>query len=359
VGSKAQDMVNLFALGLTANRLISLLLTSTLLSACSINGDSDLAQLSPRDYFNKAVQTIQNRALKSPSVDWVSVKSKSIEMIVDAKTTMDTYPAINYVLSQLGDDHSFLKSRNGSATRAYRASVQPVLQKRVDSPIIINALDKKFGFVSVSGLGASSESKAAEDFARSLQHQISEIAQEKPAGWIVDLRGNTGGNMWPMIVGVGPLIGAGTLGFFVYPKTEVAWFYEHGQAGVINQKNGKHANFKLENGFEDLPNASVVVLVDNATASSGEALTISFKGRAQTRIMGKPTRGLSTNNESIKLADGATLFLTTSGEADRNHVLYDSGITPDDIIDQGEIALCAKNDPGMQAAINWLNAQVD
>ena len=34
-------------------------------------------------------------------------------------------------------------------------------------------------------------------------------------GWIVDLRGNFGGNMWPMLLSVEPLIGNGTLGYFV------------------------------------------------------------------------------------------------------------------------------------------------
>ena len=31
------------------------------------------------------------------------------------------------------------------------------------------------------------------------------------------LRGNGGGNMWPMIAGVGPLLGEGPLGYFIGP----------------------------------------------------------------------------------------------------------------------------------------------
>jgi hypothetical protein len=37
------------------------------------------------------------------------------------------------------------------------------------------------------------------------------------------------------------------------------------------------------------------------------------------------------------------------------YVSYDSGIAPDIKVEQGEIALGAKNDPGIKAASAWLN----
>ena len=116
---------------------------------------------------------------------------------------------------------------------------------------------------------------------------------------------------------------------------------------------GRHANFKIQESIPDCANAPIAVLIDQATASSGEALTISFKGRANTIFIGQHTRGLSTNNESIKLADGAVLYLTTSAEADRNHVLYECGIAPDTTVEQGDIPLGDKSDPCVKAALKW------
>ncbi|MBU6452798.1 MAG: peptidase S41 [Cyanobacteria bacterium REEB67] len=208
----------------------------------------------------------------------------------------------------------------------------------------------------VAGFGGTSKSSQGKSFARSLQQEIALATQHGPVGWIVDLRGNTGGNMWPMIAGVGPLLGASTLGYFEYPKIKIAWYYENGKSGVINLR-GKLTNFELETSLADLPNVPVVVLIDGATASSGEALAISFKGRANTCFIGETTRGLSTNNESIRLSDGATLVLTTSGEADRDGVSYDHGIAPDSKIDQGQILFGAKEDPGILAAIDWLDSR--
>jgi C-terminal processing protease CtpA/Prc len=264
---------------------------TALLSACNAQGQSNLASLSPSNYLAEAITLIEKKALRSPRVDWKAVKTKSFEMITGAKSTDDTYAAINYVLSK--------------------------------------------------------------NFARLIQQEISEVAGQKPVGWIVDLRENTGGNVWPMLVGVGPLIGGGILGFFEYPNVSMAWFYDNGASGVIN-KAGKHTNFKLDNGIADLPNAPLVVLTDGATASSGEALAISFKERPNTCFIGTHTSGLSTNNENTKLADGATLYLTTSGESDRNHVFYNAGIAPEITVEQGDIELGAEHDPGFKAAMTWL-----
>ena len=38
--------------------------------------------------------------------------------------------------------------------------------------------------------------------------------------WIIDLRENWGGDMYPMIAGLAPIIGEGTYGYFVLPKKE-------------------------------------------------------------------------------------------------------------------------------------------
>src|SRR5206468_4322951 len=64
------------------------------------------------------------------------------------------------------------------------------------------------------------------------------------------------------------------------------------------------------------------------TASSGEAITISFRGRPGARSFGAPTAGLSTGNEEYALPDGSMLFLTTSIEADRIGHRYAAGSCP-------------------------------
>ena len=49
----------------------------------------------------------------------------------------------------------------------------------------------------------------------------------------MDLRDNGGGNMWPMIAGIGPLLGDGLYGHFVDADEQVVrWGYENGASYI-------------------------------------------------------------------------------------------------------------------------------
>lgn len=73
----------------------------------------------------------------------------------------------------------------------------------------------------------------------------------------------------------------------------------------------------------------VAVLLDRSTASSGEAIAISFEGRSRSRSFGEHSMGFSTANDEDPLPDGATLYLCSSVEADRTGKRYEDGIEPD------------------------------
>ena len=61
-------------------------------------------------------------------------------------------------------------------------------------------------------LFSSQQRKDIDDYAAKVQNVIAELALKNPRGWIVDLRGNGGGNMWAMLAGVGPILGEGEPG---------------------------------------------------------------------------------------------------------------------------------------------------
>ncbi len=174
-------------------------------------------------------------------------------------------------------------------------------------------------------------------------------SQDAPdlAGWIVDLRGNTGGNMWPMIAGVGPVLGEGVVGYFVPPggAPATSWSYRDGGAFV-----GDTELIRVSMPYELISSApKVAVLTDSMVISSGEAVTVAFRGRPRTRSFGGATCGLATANQGIPLSDGATLFLTVALMADRARTTYPDGISPDETVAGGtEVA---------ERAIAWLRNQ--
>lgn len=98
----------------------------------------------------------------------------------------------------------------------------------------------------------------------------------------------------------------------------------------------------------------VAVLVDSGTASSAEALAISFIGRPNMRMFGVHTFGLSTGNASFQLSDGAVLNLCESIEADRTHRRYPGGIEPDENIPEPKELPSESDDAALTAAKRWL-----
>jgi C-terminal processing protease CtpA/Prc len=103
-----------------------------------------------------------------------------------------------------------------------------------------------------------------------------------------------------------------------------------------------------------LDSSYVAVLTGPRTASSGEAVTISFIGRPRTRSFGLATAGLSTANSGFLLPDSSMIQLTVSVEADRNGRRYGEKIEPDETI---PASLIEGADPQMDRAIAWLKSQ--
>ncbi|HMO94364.1 MAG TPA: S41 family peptidase [Pirellulaceae bacterium] len=339
---------------------IKILRLAIILSMIQLTQSSCMfAQTDPKNYLNNALDIIESRALRRKSVDWSIVRSKSFSLSTSAKNPADTYPAIRYALAQLQDNHSFLMNSNGSVERNPYGSNRPVVMPqpavRQRGNHLLTSMHGTIGFIVVPE--HSSKKENALEFAKKLRRFVANAKAKHIVGWIIDLRDNTGGDMWPMLVGVGPINSNGIQGFFNYGNLSVPWYYEHGEAGVITKSNGKHVNFKVSDNVPDFGDSlPLAVLINGRTASSGEAIAISFHGRPHTRFFGKHTAGLSTSNETIKLSDGAVLYLTTSVEADRNNKEFLNGIDPDEPIEQADIPLGADNDPMVKRAVRWLTS---
>nr|WP_258015160.1 S41 family peptidase [Stenotrophomonas maltophilia] len=170
-------------------------------------------------------------------------------------------------------------------------------------------------------------------------------------GWIVDLRDNSGGNMWPMLLGMAPLLRTSVVnnedvGSFETAQGPERWTL----TATAVQRAGKPVLDFGQTGYVlRQPGAPVAVLFGQRTGSSGEASALAWRGRAQTRSFGQPTAGVSTGNNVRTLADGSRLLLTTTVMRDRNDRGDGLKIEPDQRI-EGDAATLA-------AAQAWLLAQ--
>jgi len=333
-----------------------------------------------RTYLGQALDLMQQNALNKSLIDWPHLRAETLLRASHAKTTADTYPAIAFALTQLKETHSFLqlpdslpatqretitaeidKVRGPSKQDASRSPFAP--QKEMQGHI--DRRDGKlFAHVVVPMcLGKYSEwEKNAGDFqefAEKLHAMVMDLQARKPDGWLIDLRGNGGGNMWPMLAGVGALLGEGDLGTFLSADGErVPWFYKAGKAGTRDSKGEEDISAHIDKPPFALPELPwVAVLLDRSTASSGEALAISFIGRPRERSFGEHTAGFSTSNERYPLSDGAALFLCVGIEADRTGRRYPDGIDPNVKLPAPDSRPTEEKDAVLQAAENWIAAQ--
>ncbi|HZY79384.1 MAG TPA: S41 family peptidase, partial [Cyclobacteriaceae bacterium] len=198
------------------------------------------------------------------------------------------------------------------------------------------------GYVKVGTCGCSGADAAK--FAEDIQAVIRNQDNANLKGWIVDLRGNGGGNMWPMLAGISSVLGDGVVGHFIDPDNkEAKWSVTAGTSLYEGSVVNAVANpYRLIN-----PNPKVAVLLDQGCASSGEAIAVAFIGRPKTMSFGVGTCGLSTANATYFLSDGAQFQLTVSLMADRNKVTKGGSIVPDVTV--------AGDKEVVNKAVEWIN----
>ena len=299
-----------------------------------------------KQYLNAAADIMQKQALHRDLVDWTKEREVIMLMASGAKSYADCYPTIRHLLSKLGDHHSFLMEAEKSAQWS---NPSPEAYKQI--PLSTgHLLDGNIAYLNMPSVSSGDE-QTNTYFADRLQDLIDSLDQFEPKGWILDLRNNSGGNCWPMLAGIGPVLGEGKCGYFMElgGKTSGAWFYKKGKSGIGKQRITKVSRkpYRLKQ-----KNAPVAVLTGENTASSGEVVTVAFRGRPQTRSFGNPTAGLSTGNQNFRLKDGAQIFLTTTVYADRTKETYGAKIRPDSEVPEGSPGT---PDPIIQAAKDWLS----
>jgi carboxyl-terminal processing protease len=271
-----------------------------------------------------AFDLVEAHALHAPKANLTALRARLLTDALRGAPPPEAYSRIAELLEALGDGHSFALPPAQAAT--HRDSGQAA--RGVDSRLIDGS-----GYVLVPAFrGVGTEATAK--FAGDVCHALAGLAPAVTKGWVVDLRENTGGNMWPMLRGLAPLLGAGTPGSFRDRN-------QHDEPWKLDPVDTCSAAIPQD--------ARVAVLLGPRTASSGEAVAVAFSGRPNTRSFGRPTAGKSTANKSVALPDGGMLFLTSAIDVDRNGKTFPAGVAPD-----VEIEFTPQADGALAAALAWL-----
>ncbi len=297
-----------------------------------------------RTYLSKALSIMEEHSLLRHQVNWSDLRSEAFAQARGAQKPADTYGAIASALEALGDRHSTFWNPS-QARKAMDTS--PSSFDGLEGRLLKNGI----GYVSLPGVDGSP--KTYDAYIRQGREAVTKANGAGACGWVVDLRQETGGGMWPVLAVVGPILGDGTVGMFVDADGKRSeWKIQNGVPFLDGKPQGGDATRPLGNGR--LP---VAVLTGRRTASAGEAIAVAFRGRQDTRFFGEPTSGVPTGNDAHRLSDGAMLILTEVKDADRTGRTYDKAIPPDDEVIKDPRPSARQEDAVLDAAHSWLLKQ--
>lgn len=334
-----------------------MLLILVLLASCTQTFTSPALTPTPtlspqaRMYLTTALDIMQRHSVNRKKINWATLRRKTFALANGATAPIETYAAITYALASLNDHHSTFivpyENAVSSNNDALTANEKPHGQ----------LLDHTIGYLELPTYNRLPTVPASKDYVRLAQAAIRGADQAGVCGWIVDLRNDMGGDNWPMLDAVGPLLGSGVVGRFVYPNgMKIAWSYYDGEA-----QQGAKTMIGIENAYHlKHPTPPVAVLTGHNTRSAGEAIVVAFRARPHTRSFGVSTAGVPTGNTVFTLSDGAVLVLTVALDADRTGQTYDGPIVPDQLVpyDPSQANVPgSSSDSIIQAATNWLHTQ--
>jgi len=275
-----------------------------------------------RTYLTQLIDIMQANSINRKTIDWPAFRQTVVGVDSNEQTIVDLYPKIRAALAMLSDHHSFYQGPD-----SININSPPLPGACRDPTPSAVQVPADIGYVKVGSFSGTGAVETA--FAQSIQDAVRAADRDDLAGWIVDLRNNRGGNMWPMVAGLGPILGDGRAGAFVDPDGGTTWWGYQDAASIYNGE----PLVSVTRPYRVLrANPRVAVLTDCGVASSGEAVAIGFRARRNARSFGTATYGLSTANDEFPLTGGGTLFLCVSTMADRTGVTYGRAVVPDEVI---------------------------
>ena len=322
--------------------LVLILVSVAALSAGCSGRKTAPNPLAPSVYLDHALELMRTNAVYTPTLGWGAVIAEADKMAATAKTPADTYGAIIYALDRLRQAGDM----RAGFTNAFTAKLQAQAAAApggttTTPPPTVSLVSRKLGLIELPEIASHHNSPDARHYAASALRSIASLqARDHPCGWIVDLRENGGGDMDPMLLSVGPILGQGRVIGFTGKKGFLYYVSYRDSAlsggGSIDQAPLKIPVFS--------PSPPVAVLTSTMTASAGEVVAVAFRGRADTKSFGAPTAGATSGPRAYRLVDGAEPGFAISWYVDRDGVVYKHPIKPD----------VAFPDSVEQAAENWL-----
>lgn len=305
--------------------------------------DDDTADRSleeERAYVGRALSLLEDGYHRTEEVDCEQLRRAAYERLDATPSRAGSYLAISTTLARIGDAHNRLFTPD--AVQAFTA----------ERPGELPTVERDGGVLTVTLPPVNLNHDTADDY---IAHAFAAIRGEldvAACGWVVDLRGFTGGSMVLPLAVLGPILAGQDAVSVEDADGTVATAVAFNADGSLRWNGLPAADAFADGGEQDLllpdldertlqaladvgplpspaPDLPVAVLTSSRTASAAEAVVVALEGRPMTRRFGEATFGVPTGPVSYELEDGAVLRVAERRMVDRNGNAYSTSIPPD------------------------------
>ena len=255
-------------------------------------------------YVRDAIQQMNRKGLYAEGEAWEAAKKDALSQ--DPETLEEAQEIINKAAKIAGGKHSYLMPADKAQAR----------EKRSNEEVSPNVTMREDGICMIQLPAFAGDDENCLRYAKTVLDSIPDTVK----GVCIDLRGNHGGNMYPMIAAIHRFL----------PDDVFLKFKMRRRFQSVMPINKEFVAKVVGIDIEPRINCPVAILTDDATASSGEAVLLSFRGLDNVRVFGSPTAGYASANESIIFYNGSILALTVSCDIARTgEVFSEDPIVPD------------------------------
>jgi C-terminal processing protease CtpA/Prc len=304
-----------------------------LLIVVNIASAQELTAKEAKKYYDQIEKIVQKNSIVIDGIDFDSLRTGFDNKIDSFKSFTKVGIYFIKALQKAGDKHSFY----------FPKSFQDKQNENQQKNLTIKSsyIENDIGYVNVPTCFTTDQALIKE-YALHVRDAIVKLDREHNiSNWIVDLRDNSGGTMWPMLEGLLPLLGEGNFGYFHIPR------YNATMNWLQTSKNTSTglANYECKN-----KNFKIAILIGARTGSSGEMTAISFMGKSNVKFFGQPSAGATTSNRTFVLKNGDMLLLASGYCMDRNKKTYTGKLIPDVVVEENN----KDGKATIETAKNWL-----
>lgn len=251
------------------------------------------------NYVKKAVRIMDKNGIYAQGPEWEKAKEEALS--AKPSSLEEAQEMVLKAGKVAGGKHTFLMIADEVNDNDTSGWEMPTVE----------LLENDIAYIKLPAFSGNAEEGVK--YANTVLNAIPDALQ----GVIIDLRGNRGGNMYPMIAAVHRFLPDDVILKFSSRKRPMSinTFFVMKSVGIAEQKP---------------INCPVALLTDEWTGSSGEAVLLCFRGLSNARAFGLPTAGYCSCNQPFPLPGGSLLVLTTGEDIARTGEAFcDDPIEPD------------------------------